>query len=253
MSGSTPAYRDLTPSDSAGPDITELNRNLVALGFDPSAIVVDDVWQAATTAGVEVFQASLGETETGSLSLGHVVFLPGPRLIATVNGTVGSTGGGRQRLAGRTRPQLTDPARSSSISTRTSVPMSRPPARNTQVPGRQAAPARAPIRPTPRPPAAPSFKPTARCADRAAAGRARELKNNRAPPPRHAPSPRVARPRVRHLGAAEAEARGARSRSSRPPPIASWSRSTSQRPLKPRPSWVRRWLSRRPAAAPSTA
>ena len=64
MNGSTPAYRDLTASDSSGQDVLELNRNLVALGFNPHGIVVDDEWQAATTAGVEAFQASLGETET---------------------------------------------------------------------------------------------------------------------------------------------------------------------------------------------
>ena len=76
MNGSTPAYRDLNSSDSDGPDILELNRNLVALGFNPDGIVVDDVWQSATTAGVELFQESLGESETGDLKLGHIVFLP---------------------------------------------------------------------------------------------------------------------------------------------------------------------------------
>jgi putative peptidoglycan binding protein len=94
MNGTTPAYRDLASSDSAGKDIEELNRNLVALGFNPDGIVVDDEWQAATTAGVEAFQASLGETQTGSLSLGQIVFLPGDQLVSTVDATLGSTGGG---------------------------------------------------------------------------------------------------------------------------------------------------------------
>jgi membrane fusion protein, multidrug efflux system len=94
MDGRTPAYRDLSASDSAGQDILELNRNLVDLGFNPDGIVVDDEWQAATTAGVEALQASLSETETGSLSLGRVVFLPGDQLVSTVDATLGSTGGG---------------------------------------------------------------------------------------------------------------------------------------------------------------
>ena len=94
MDGTTPAYRDLTPSDGSGQDIEELNRNLVALGFNPDGIVIGDQWQAATTAGVEAFQASLGETQTGSLSLGRVVFLPGEQLVSTVDATLGSTGGG---------------------------------------------------------------------------------------------------------------------------------------------------------------
>jgi hypothetical protein len=93
MDGSTPAYRDLAPSDSAGQDILELNRNLVRLGFNPDGIVIDDQWQAATTAGVYVLQASLGETETGTLSLGEIVFLPGNQLVSTVDATLGSTGG----------------------------------------------------------------------------------------------------------------------------------------------------------------
>ncbi len=77
MNGRTPAYRDLGPSDGDAQDILELNRNLVALGFDPEGVVVDDAWQAATTAGVDALQASLGEAETGTLKLGQVVFLHG--------------------------------------------------------------------------------------------------------------------------------------------------------------------------------
>ena len=94
MDGTTPAYRDLSAADSDGEDILQLNRNLVRLGFNPDGIVVDDVWQPATTVGVELFQASLGESETGVLTLGQIVFLPGDQLISTVDGTVGSTGGG---------------------------------------------------------------------------------------------------------------------------------------------------------------
>jgi hypothetical protein len=93
MDGSTPAYRDLHSGISDGLDVLELNRNLVDLGFNPDGIVVDDVWQAATTAGVDQWQASLGETETGDIKLGQVVFLPGDQLIGTVDGTLGATGG----------------------------------------------------------------------------------------------------------------------------------------------------------------
>jgi len=53
MNGTTPAYRDLNSSDTAGPDVLELNRNLVRLGFNAGAIVQDDEWQAATTEGVD--------------------------------------------------------------------------------------------------------------------------------------------------------------------------------------------------------
>jgi peptidoglycan hydrolase-like protein with peptidoglycan-binding domain len=93
MDGTTPAYRDLTSSDGSGQDIEELNRSLVALGFNPDGIVIDDQWQPATTAGVEAFQASLGETQTGSLALGRVVFLVGDQLVSAVDTPLGSTGG----------------------------------------------------------------------------------------------------------------------------------------------------------------
>jgi peptidoglycan hydrolase-like protein with peptidoglycan-binding domain len=95
MNGTTPAYRELASSDSPGEDVLELNRNLVALGFNPDGIVVDDSWQAATTAGVEAFQASLRESQTGRLALGQVVFLPGAQQVSAVQGTLGASAGDR--------------------------------------------------------------------------------------------------------------------------------------------------------------
>ena len=94
MNGSTPAYRTLAPEVSDGADVLQLNRNLVQLGFNPDGIVVDDVWQPATTVGVELFQESLGEAPTGSLSFGQIVFLSGPQLISAVDTTLGSNGSG---------------------------------------------------------------------------------------------------------------------------------------------------------------
>ena len=72
----------------------ENDRNLVALGFNANGITVDDVWQPATTLGVELLQESEGETATGILSLGRVVFLPGPQLVGTVDATLGDTANG---------------------------------------------------------------------------------------------------------------------------------------------------------------
>ncbi len=90
LDGTMPAYRDLGPRDSNGQDILQLNRNLIRLGFNPQGVVPDGIWQTATTAGVDVLQASLGETETGTLSLGQVVFLPGEQLVSSVQGTLGN-------------------------------------------------------------------------------------------------------------------------------------------------------------------
>jgi len=110
MNGTTPAYRDLTPSDTDGQDIEQLNRNLVALDFNPEGIVVDDTWQPATTAGVELLQESLGEPMTGTLSLGQIVFLPGDQLITTLDATLGSTGGGGGSGAGSGASGAVDPS-----------------------------------------------------------------------------------------------------------------------------------------------
>src|ERR1700689_1967919 len=62
MNGSTPAYRNLDASDLTGPDVYELNKNLVDLGYDPDGIVVDDTWQTATTAVIDTLQYHLGAT-----------------------------------------------------------------------------------------------------------------------------------------------------------------------------------------------
>ncbi len=110
MDGITPAYRALSAADTYGQDVLQLNRNLVRLGFNPDGITVNDDWQAATTVGVELLQASLGESETGSLSLGQIVFLPGAQLISTVDGTLGSTGGSGSGGSGGSDPVGADTA-----------------------------------------------------------------------------------------------------------------------------------------------
>jgi hypothetical protein len=107
--GTTPAYRDLDSSDSDGPDILELNRDLKKMGYDPSnEITVNDAWQTGTTNAVDSWQNSLGETETGTISLGQIVFLPGRQEIDALDTTVGSTGssGGDNAAAGDTDYEL---------------------------------------------------------------------------------------------------------------------------------------------------
>src|SRR5258708_5025602 len=42
MYGSVPAYRTLKEGVSAGPDVTELNENLVDLGYDPYGAIAED-------------------------------------------------------------------------------------------------------------------------------------------------------------------------------------------------------------------
>jgi hypothetical protein len=92
--GTTPAYRTLsegsTDSATSGPDVQNLNVDLVALGYLSSSDIAADPadFTAATKAGVEALQAALGVTQNGVLSLGQFVFLP---TAARVTGYSGNT------------------------------------------------------------------------------------------------------------------------------------------------------------------
>jgi hypothetical protein len=95
LCGRTPAYRPLSEGAS-GPDVAELNANLVHLGYatraqlDPSS----HRFSSETASALEKLQSKLGEARTGSLKLGQAIFLPEPVRIATVTG----------ELAGFARP-----------------------------------------------------------------------------------------------------------------------------------------------------
>jgi hypothetical protein len=112
--GTTPAYRDLAEGDT-GPDVTELNADLVKLGYvsaaDLGARSGWDYYSAETGYGVQLLQAHLGETGTGSLELGQAVFLPGAIEVTgygtdTVLGGPASTGS-VVLTASSTAPQVT--------------------------------------------------------------------------------------------------------------------------------------------------
>jgi membrane fusion protein, multidrug efflux system len=86
--GSTPAYRTLQAGGGDGPDVRELEANLSALGFDPGT--VDDSFTSSTAAAVSNWQDGLGLEQTGSVELGRVVFLPGPRRAGAAKASKGS-------------------------------------------------------------------------------------------------------------------------------------------------------------------
>ena len=78
MYGSVPAYRTLKDGVSEGPDVAELNRNLIDLGYDPyGAITNVESFSEATAAAVRRWQKAEGLTETGQVELGRIVFAPG--------------------------------------------------------------------------------------------------------------------------------------------------------------------------------
>jgi Putative peptidoglycan binding domain len=104
MYGSVPAYRTLEQGVGDGPDVTELNKNLIDLGFDPyGAIADDESFGAATAAAVKRWQQAEGLPETGEVELGRVVFAPGARRVTDVKVTLG------QDPPGATTPAETTP------------------------------------------------------------------------------------------------------------------------------------------------
>jgi peptidoglycan hydrolase-like protein with peptidoglycan-binding domain len=94
LCGSTPAYRALSEGDT-GPDVRQLNANLVALGYASRAALdpASNYFSAATAYALERLQAKLGVSQTGSLSDGQAVFLPGPLRITKVIATLGTGAG----------------------------------------------------------------------------------------------------------------------------------------------------------------
>jgi peptidoglycan hydrolase-like protein with peptidoglycan-binding domain len=90
MYGSMPAYRTLKEGVSAGPDVTELNQNLVDLGYDPYGAIADDEdFGEATAAAVRRWQHADGLPETGQVELGRIVFAPGGRRVTAVKVALG--------------------------------------------------------------------------------------------------------------------------------------------------------------------
>jgi len=92
--GDTPVYRSLYEGDK-GPDVRELNENLVALGYATRSEVDWDrsYFSYETMNALERLQHHLGEDETGELAEGQAVFLPGQIRVTTVSATLGTNAG----------------------------------------------------------------------------------------------------------------------------------------------------------------
>lgn len=119
--GSTPMYRTLS-EDLTGPDVAELNADLVVLGYVTSAEIPagSDSFTSWTEYGVEKLQAALGVTQTGTLSPGQVVFLPSAALVSSLTASLGgqAQSGSTVLVATSTTRQVSialDPAQQSEI------------------------------------------------------------------------------------------------------------------------------------------
>jgi peptidoglycan hydrolase-like protein with peptidoglycan-binding domain len=87
--GQVPAWRAFTPGMSPGPDVSQLQQNLAALGFGPGS--ADGQFGWSTEAAVERWQRASGLPASGAIPLGEVAFLPGPLRVATVTQPLGGT------------------------------------------------------------------------------------------------------------------------------------------------------------------
>jgi peptidoglycan hydrolase-like protein with peptidoglycan-binding domain len=96
--GSTPAYRTLS-AGASGPDVAELNADLVALGYATSSQLsrISASFGSATVTAVKKLQAALGVTQNGTLTLGQAVFEPTAMRVTTL----------LAQLGGRTQPGQT--------------------------------------------------------------------------------------------------------------------------------------------------
>lgn len=97
MYGSVPAWRPLDEGNT-GQDVTQLNHDLVRLGYAgrvDTATLGWDYFSWATAQGVLRLEEQLGVVSPpGSLSLGQVVFEPGALRVAAVTGRLGGPANG---------------------------------------------------------------------------------------------------------------------------------------------------------------
>ena len=86
--GDVPLYRELSVGIDDGNDVTQLERNLAALGYDPGT--VDDHFSSATRGAVEQWQEDLGLEATGVLRPGEAAVSPGPVRVGEHKTSVGA-------------------------------------------------------------------------------------------------------------------------------------------------------------------
>jgi hypothetical protein len=90
--GSTPAYRTLSVG-AIGPDVAELNADLVALGYATRAQLSPKSasFGPATTTAVQKLQAAVGATQNGTLTLGQVALEPTAVRVTSVSAQLGGS------------------------------------------------------------------------------------------------------------------------------------------------------------------
>jgi hypothetical protein len=123
LRGSTPAYQTLA-AGATGPDVAQLNADLVALGYATAAQLDPGsaFFGAATTTAVMKLQAALGVTQDGALTLGQAVFEPATVRVTSVSAQLGGSAQPAQKVLDATSTaRLVQVALSASQQTGTAV------------------------------------------------------------------------------------------------------------------------------------
>jgi peptidoglycan hydrolase-like protein with peptidoglycan-binding domain len=85
MQGATPAWRAFALGMTDGPDVGELQADLIALGYAADLLSApDDHFGTATAAAVERWQVAEGFVPSGDIEFGQLDLLPAPILVAAL-------------------------------------------------------------------------------------------------------------------------------------------------------------------------
>jgi hypothetical protein len=87
--GSRPEWRTLSWGVTPGPDVAQLDRNLIALGYG-KYLTVSDHFTGATAYAVELWQQATGRTVTAAMPLGQVDYAPGPVRVTSITPALGT-------------------------------------------------------------------------------------------------------------------------------------------------------------------
>jgi peptidoglycan hydrolase-like protein with peptidoglycan-binding domain len=117
MRGRTPAWRPMTPGLS-GPDVTELQANLIALGYaDGLFSAPSGYYDLLTADAVQRWQLATGAMITGQVGLGQVIFVPASIRVGALNAAPGQAAS-----PGRSPYQVTTTRRIVSVPVNPSLP-----------------------------------------------------------------------------------------------------------------------------------
>jgi peptidoglycan hydrolase-like protein with peptidoglycan-binding domain len=98
MAGVLPAWRSFELGMTAGPDVTQLQRGLIAEGYAAGLLTAPTgVFDQLTADAVARWQHARGYPVTGQVALGQIVFQPAPVLVGAITAAVGEGAGPGQQ------------------------------------------------------------------------------------------------------------------------------------------------------------